>query len=124
MNVNTTLDGAPVVITTHAFRQLRDRIHRYDEFDILPEDDDQNSWREKLELLVAKLYEEEMEKRFRIQRCINNEFVQARYFYNKDYGLRFVVKDTRDDLDGNGTLVVMTIERPYPYSRHGKPLKH
>jgi|SRR3989338_10255128 len=95
---------APLPFTDHALARFKERWKPLDEFDLVPENDQE--WTEKLETLIRDSSEVSLGKTVTVKRLIDGDFKNARYFYNKTHDLRFV---TREE---NGALVVVTVENP------------
>ncbi len=96
----------PLPLTEHALARFKERWKPLDEFDVIPENDQE--WQEKLETLVRDSEEVNLESSIKVKRLIDGGFSDARYFYNKTHNLRFVVREEK------GFLFVVTVENPLP----------
>ncbi|KKT82639.1 MAG: hypothetical protein A3B99_04760 [Candidatus Yanofskybacteria bacterium RIFCSPHIGHO2_02_FULL_44_12b] len=98
------LRGAEVKISSHALERFIERWKPLDRFDEIPSSLEE--WQGKLRLVIGDAKEIRLDPVKRVIRRINNKYSDARYFYNKPYGLRFVC------VEEDGSLVVKTVERP------------
>ena len=98
------IQTAPLPLTDHALDRFKKRWTPLDKYDAVPENDQE--WREKFEAIVRNSYEVSLRKNVAVKRLIDSDFKDARYFLNKTYNLRFVVRED------NGSLVVITVENP------------
>ena len=95
---------APLILTSHVMERFKERWKPLDRFDLTPEN--QEEWRQKLELLIRNSEEVILGEVTRVRRLIENDYEDARYFYNKTHDLRFVA------IVKNGSIVVKTVETP------------
>ncbi len=92
--------GKEVVFKPHAIDRLIER------FTGAGKPQTREEWMGLAENLLIGSEEDPVNKVDRVKRTINNRFQEARYFYNKEHDLRFVI------VEEENFFVVVTVEKP------------